>query len=82
MYKPGERFELTNIIEIKLFIVINLLMGINTSPSYRDYWSSRPELRDTYIISLMNVNGFGFLLSNIHLNDNTLMPKKRTTGLC
>ena len=40
--------------EIKIFLAINLLMGIKRSPSYRDYWSSRGELRDSFIASKMS----------------------------
>jgi hypothetical protein len=51
-------------------------MGIKRQASYRDYWSSAPDLNDAYISKLMSVNRYGWLLSNIHLNDNTLMPKR------
>lgn len=49
-------------------------MGIKPLPSYRDYWHSSPDLRDHYISGLMSTNRFGWILSNIHLNDNDLMP--------
>ncbi|CAH1956506.1 unnamed protein product [Acanthoscelides obtectus] len=45
----------TNRTEIKTFLGINLLMGLKKSPNYRDYWSSSPEFRDSYISSLMPV---------------------------
>lgn len=51
-------------------------MEINGLLSYTDYWSSCPELWDPYISSLMNVNRFGFLLSNIQLNDNSVVSKE------
>jgi len=51
-------------------------MGIKRQASCRDYWSSAPDLHDSYISKLMSVNRFGWLLSNIHLNDNMLMPKR------
>lgn len=49
-------------------------MGINKLPSYRDYWSSTPYMRNGYISQLMTVNRFGWILSQIHLNDNILTP--------
>ncbi|CAH1981734.1 unnamed protein product [Acanthoscelides obtectus] len=55
-------------------------MGLKKSPSYRDYWSSFPEFRDAYISSLMPVKRFSWLLSNIHLNDNAIIPKKGEAG--
>ena len=72
----GKRYTSTNETEIRTFIGINLLMGIERQASYRDYWSSAPDLNDPYISKLMSVNRFGWLLSNIHLNDNTLMPNR------
>lgn len=51
-------------------------MGIKKLPSYRDYWSSSLELRDSYIASTMSVNRFGWLLSNLHINDNSKMPTR------
>ncbi|KAE9521818.1 hypothetical protein AGLY_017789 [Aphis glycines] len=76
--KTGKSFIRTNLSEIKTFIGINLLMGIKKQCSYRDYWLSSPDLHDSYISSLMPVNRFGWLLAHIHLNDNTVMPKKNT----
>lgn len=72
----GKRFTPTIASEINTFLGINLLMGIKRLPSYRDYWSSSPELHDHYISSLMNVNRFGWLLSHIHLNEYSVRPKK------
>jgi hypothetical protein len=45
-------FQKTNCDEIKTFIGINLLMGIKCLLSYRDYWSSRLELRDNFVTSV------------------------------
>ncbi|XP_022168644.1 piggyBac transposable element-derived protein 4-like [Myzus persicae] len=57
---------------------LNILMGIKRSPSYRDYWSSAPDLHDSYISQL--VNRFGWLVPTIHLNDNKMIPKKNEIG--
>jgi hypothetical protein len=62
--------------EIRTFIGINLLMGIKRQVSYRNCWSSTPDLHNPYISEMMSVDHFGLLLSNIHLNDNTLMPNR------
>lgn len=78
--KTGKSFTKTNLSEIKTFIGINLLMGIKKQCSYRDYWSSSPDLHDSYISSLMPVNRFSWLLSHVHLNDNTLMPKRNSSN--
>jgi len=75
--KTGKSFIRTNLSEIKTFIGINLLMGIKKQCSYWDYWSSSPDSHDSYISSFMTVNCFGWLLSHIYLNDDTVMPKKK-----
>lgn len=76
LMKTGKSFMRTSVTEIKCFIGMQLPMGIKKQCSYRDYWSSAPDLHDPYISSLMPVNRFGWLLSHIHLNDNSLIPKK------
>lgn len=71
-YKP------TTVEEIEIFLALNLVMGIKKSPSYRDYWSSAPDLHDAYISMFMPLKRFSWLLSNIHLNDNNCMPAKNS----
>ncbi|KAJ8971485.1 hypothetical protein NQ314_000676 [Rhamnusium bicolor] len=55
-------FVATTCSEIKNFLGLNILMGMKSVPSYRDYWSSRIELRDSYISSSMSRDRFGWLL--------------------
>ncbi|XP_046685368.1 piggyBac transposable element-derived protein 4-like [Homalodisca vitripennis] len=62
--------------EMKVFLGLNILMGIKKLPSYRDYWSSEADLRDDYISSYMSVNRFGWLLTNLHINNNNDMPER------
>lgn len=66
--------------EIKKFLGINILMGIKKLPSYRDYWSSIEEIRDPYISKVMPVNRFGYLLSNLHINDNSKQKSRSDPG--
>ncbi|XP_047118675.1 piggyBac transposable element-derived protein 4-like [Schistocerca piceifrons] len=66
-YRPLEKDEL------KVFLAI---MQINQSCTYRDCWSSHNKLRDQYISSLMSLKRFSWILSHIHVNDNSLMPQK------
>lgn len=72
----GKPYTPTNHDEIKTFLGIHLIMGIKKLPSLRDYWSSRPELRDMYVSSCMPRDRFIWLLRHLHLNDNSLQPKK------
>ncbi|KAL4127508.1 hypothetical protein QTP88_011675 [Uroleucon formosanum] len=74
--RSGKSYTETNIKEINAFIGLNLLMGIKKQCSYRDYWSSAPDLHDTYISSIMPLNRFSWLLSHLHLNDNSVIPKR------
>lgn len=67
-------FKPTTDEEIRCFLGINLYMSINKKSSYRDYWSQDEDLHDSYISKLMPVKRFSFLLSHLHLNDNSLMP--------
>lgn len=62
--------------EIKIFLGLNIMMGIKKLPSYRDYWSANPQLKDSYISSFMPVKRFSFLLSHLHLNDSSKEPQK------
>ena len=75
--KPYSSLDLA---EFLRFLAINLLMGIKKMPSYRDHWSSSPDLHDDYIANLMPVKRFSWILSNLHLNDNTLQPKRDDSG--
>lgn len=74
--QKGAPFTPTTPEEIEVFLGLNLVMGIKKSPSYKDYWSSAPDMKDVYISSFMPLNRFGWHLNNLHLNDNVLMPKK------
>lgn len=74
--QSGKHFTPVDEKEIKTFLGIHILMGIKKYPSYRDHWSSKPTMNDPFISKLMTVNRFGWLLSNLHLNDNILMPSR------
>lgn len=74
--KTNKKYIPTTVKEIKVFIGLNLLMGIKPLPSYRDYWSVKDDLHDSYVSQFVTVNRFGWLLSHVHLNDNSMMPKK------
>lgn len=65
---------------MKAFLGINILIGIKGLPSYRDFWSSMPEIQDSYISSVMSVNRFGWFLSNLHINDNNTMHPRGSPG--
>lgn len=72
----GKPYKPTDQKEIKTLIGINLLMGIKKLPSYRDYWSSSNILNDSCVSSLMPVKRFSWLLGHLHINDNSLQPRR------
>lgn len=72
----GKQFTPTTEDEIRTFLGINLYMGINRLPSYRDYWSSASDLHNVYISNLMSVKRFSWLLNYIHFNNNHVQPKR------
>ncbi|XP_045466594.1 piggyBac transposable element-derived protein 4-like [Harmonia axyridis] len=71
--KPYKKAEMD---EIKTFLGINILMGQKKYPSYRDHWSTSPDLHDPYISQVMTLHRFGWFLTNFHLNDNSVIPER------
>lgn len=76
--QSGKRFTPTTNTEVETFLGINILMGIKKLPSYRDYWSSDEDLHDPYISKLMPLTRFSWMLGNLHINDNSIMPGRNT----
>ena len=74
--QKGKPFSPLTLSEFYIFLGINLLMGIKKLPSYRDYWANDEALRDIFICRHMSGRRFAWILSNLHLNDNVLEPKK------
>lgn len=76
--QKGDYFKPTDTSELDVFVALNLIMGIKRLPSYKDFWSSAPDLHDHYTSSYMSENRFSWFLSNIHINDNTIMPPRNS----
>lgn len=56
------------------FIGINFIMGYNRLPSWKDYWSTSPDLGVKLIAESMPRALFDKILVNLHCNDNTALP--------
>jgi len=56
------------------FIGINIIMGYNRLPSWKDYWSTYPDLGVKLIAESMPRTLFDKILVNLHCNDNTALP--------
>ena len=47
-----------------------LVMSYHVLPSFRDYWSTQPDLRVPYVSSVMSRNRFEEIRSALHFSDN------------
>ncbi|KFM62055.1 PiggyBac transposable element-derived protein 4, partial [Stegodyphus mimosarum] len=74
--QKGKPFSPITLQDMLKFLGINILMGIKKLPSYRDFWSTNEILNESYVAKQMAVKKFSWILGNLHLNDNSLMPKR------
>lgn len=51
-------------------------MGIKQLPSIKDYWSTSELLGVPYIAKQMSVQCFEWIIGHLHLNNNSIKPKK------
>lgn len=63
------------------FIGINFYMGYVVMPSWKDYWSTSPDLGSQLVTDTMSRNRFEIILNNLHVNDTSAMPKGCTDKL-
>ena len=61
--------------EMRSFLGIGLAMGLVWLPSLKDYWSTNPLLATPGIVKGMSRNRFRSILSHLHINDNSQMPR-------
>ena len=74
--QKGVVFE-TNNEEMKAFLGINILMGYHKLPSLRDYWSSDPDMRVSYVANVMPLARFEKIRSFLHFSNNEeQLPRK------
>jgi hypothetical protein len=74
--KRHKNWTPTSVTEIKAYLGILFYMGVIQLPNYRAYWSSKPELRQETISSIMSVNRYEQLTRAFHLNDSTQNPPR------
>ena len=66
----------TSIEELKAFIGVRILMGLNVRHSYGDYWSQDLYLEAPAVVTAFPINRYSHLLSHLHFNDNqTFIPR-------
>ncbi|CAG5001413.1 unnamed protein product [Parnassius apollo] len=73
-------WDIVTLQELKAFFGILILMGIHVLPNISLYWSSDPMFRVAEIANVMTVKRFKKILANLHLNDNSQMPKRGEEG--
>ena len=47
------KWHVTSAAEMRSFFAINMVMGINMKPEYKDYWRDNTVLRDSYVTAIM-----------------------------
>lgn len=67
--------------EILNFLGINFLMGYNKLPSWKHYWSTASDFNVSCVSNTMSRNRFDNILSNIHVQDNSLIPNNNKDRL-
>ena len=68
-------FDIT-VEELKTFIGVRIVMGLNVRHSYRDYWSLDPLLGAPAVVKAFPINWYSHLLSHLHFNNNqTFIPR-------
>ena len=67
--QTGRDFETTED-EMKAFLEINVIMGINKLPSLEDYWSTDKYIRNEKIQGVMTRTRFQSILQNLHFSNN------------
>jgi hypothetical protein len=73
--KKNASLDLT-VEELKAFLGIFIIMGFNTLPSLRLFWSSDTNFHIERIACIMPLKRFLKILRFLHLNDNNAQPQK------
>ena len=74
--KPDKKWYPTTPDEMKAFIGINIIMGIDQKPAIAHYWSTDPYLGNQGIRSVIPRERFEALNRYLHLNDSEQMPSR------
>ena len=70
--KPDSKWYDTTPEEVKAFIGVNIIMGIDKKPAVYLYWSSDPFLGNPGIQAVFSRDRFEALMRYMHLNDSSL----------
>ncbi|KAG5900222.1 hypothetical protein JTB14_008104 [Gonioctena quinquepunctata] len=67
--------------DILSFIGIIFFMGYHILPNVESHWSTAEDLKVELVAKTMSRNRFQSILSNLHLNDNSIIPNNNTDKL-
>ena len=71
-----DKWTETNELEMRAFVGMNILMGINKLPEYDMYWSSNSFLGNIGIQNIMTCNRFQKLCQYFHVSDHETEPQR------
>ncbi|XP_060562864.1 piggyBac transposable element-derived protein 4-like [Ruditapes philippinarum] len=84
MSQLGARFddlwEEVTVHEMRAFLGINILMGINQLPEAKMYWSTDPLIGNTAVSKIMTINRFQQIMKYLHVSDRTTEPTRDQPG--
>ncbi|CAG5024407.1 unnamed protein product [Parnassius apollo] len=73
-YKQSKNWVQVNEHDIKAYLGILILMGLNPLPDMELYWSSDPFYNNPEIFRVFPIARFKKITENLHLNDNSIEP--------
>ena len=78
--KTDKYWKPVTVADIKVYLAINVLMGIHSLPEYSMYWSTDDRLRVSGIADVMGKNRYEKVHQYFHLSDSTLAVPRGQPG--
>ena len=75
-----DKWQDVTLVEIKAFLGVCVVMGVNPLPCTDDYWSSDPFLGNKGIQNVMTRNRFGNISRFFHFSDSSVEPRRGDDG--
>ena len=75
-----DKWQDVTLFEIKAFLGVCVVMGVNPLPCTADYWSSDPFLGNEGIQKVMTKNRFENISRFFHFNDSSVEPRRGDDG--
>ena len=75
-----DKWQDVTLVELKAFLGVCVVMGVNPLPCTADYWSSDPFLGNEGIQKVMTKNRFENISRFFHFNDSSVEPRRGDDG--